>query len=285
MGLRRHRRLGLHRRRDDRHRPSADRRPGRGGAAGARRRRRLGAAADRRLRGPARGGARRRPGRRRPARRDRRPGAADEVPARAVRPPYVAVPDAATLEALAADEDARRPGARRALAGPRQERRACCRSPTSRRRVAVIGPIADSARDLLGDYSHLVHMETLREMHEGVDALGIVGEGEVIAAGRRAHRAADDPRCAPLGARRRPTSVHARGTGISAGTDEELAAAVEARPRCRRRDPRPRRALRPDRRLDDRRVPRPFRTRASWAASRSCSRPWSRPARRSCSWS
>ena len=52
---------------------------------------------------------------------------------------------------------------------------------TGRRRVAVIGPIADSARDLLGDYSHLVHMETLREMHEGTDALGIVGEGDVIA--------------------------------------------------------------------------------------------------------
>ena len=50
---------------------------------------------------------------------------------------------------------------------------------TGRRRVAVIGPIADSARDLLGDYSHLVHMETLREMREGTDALGIVGEGDV----------------------------------------------------------------------------------------------------------
>ena len=63
VGLRRHRRVGLHRRRDDLHRPPADRRPGRGGAAGPRRRRRHGAAAHRRLRRAARGGARGRPGR------------------------------------------------------------------------------------------------------------------------------------------------------------------------------------------------------------------------------
>jgi beta-glucosidase len=30
--------------------------------------------------------------------------------------------------------------------------------------VAVIGPGADSARELLGDYAHLLHMETLREI-------------------------------------------------------------------------------------------------------------------------
>ena len=52
------------------------------------------------------------------------------------------------------------------------------------RRVAVVGPIADSARDLIGDYSHLVHMETLREMRHGVDTLGIVGDGEVFEPGR-----------------------------------------------------------------------------------------------------
>src|SRR4029453_10649909 len=31
-------------------------------------------------------------------------------------------------------------------------------------RIAVIGPIADSARDLLGDYAHLLHIETLAEL-------------------------------------------------------------------------------------------------------------------------
>jgi beta-glucosidase len=95
-----------------------------------------------------------------------------------------------------------------------------------RQRVAVIGPIADSARDLLGDYSHFVHMETLREMREGVDALGVVGEGEVIApadelTGRRT--ILDAIRSAFADAEVR----FARGTGISAGTDDEIAEAVE----------------------------------------------------------
>ncbi len=93
------------------------------------------------------------------------------------------------------------------------------------RRVAVIGPIADSARDLLGDYSHLVHMETLREMRTGVDALGVIGDGEIFQpgdelAGRRT--IVDAIRAAIRGAE----VVHAPGTGISSGTDEELAAAV-----------------------------------------------------------
>ena len=50
---------------------------------------------------------------------------------------------------------------------------ACCRSRRASGALAVIGPIADSARDLLGDYSHLVHMETLLEMRTGGDALGV----------------------------------------------------------------------------------------------------------------
>src|SRR4029077_13771144 len=40
-------------------------------------------------------------------------------------------------------------------------------------RIAVIGPIADSARDLQGDYSHLVHMQTLRELRAGENAFGV----------------------------------------------------------------------------------------------------------------
>ena len=94
-------------------------------------------------------------------------------------------------------------------------------------RVAVIGPIADSARDLLGDYSHVVHMETLREMHEGTDALGIVGEGDVIApadelTGRRT--ILDALRDTLAGCEVR----YARGTGISDGSDKEIADAVTA---------------------------------------------------------
>ena len=152
------------------------------------------------------------------------------------------------------------------------------------RRVAVIGPIADSARDLLGDYSHLVHMETLqRDARRGVDALGVIGDGEVVRARRRADRPADDPRCAAgarcrRGGRPRPRD-RASATGPTRSSrrpsrsprDADVAIVVA------------RRAIGPDRRLDDRRVPRPRRARASSAASRSCSRPWSRPGRRSCS--
>ena len=93
--------------------------------------------------------------------------------------------------------------------------------------MAIIGPIADSARDLLGDYSHLVHMETLREMTEGTDALGIVGDGHVIApadelTGRRTILDALRDSLAGVDIR------HARGTGISDGSDDEIAAAVAA---------------------------------------------------------
>ena len=64
-------------------------------------------------------------------------------------------------------------------------------------------------------------------MHEGTDALGIVGEGDVIApadelTGRRT--ILDALRDALADAEVR----YARGTGISDGTDEEIAAAVEA---------------------------------------------------------
>ncbi|MFL5716575.1 MAG: glycoside hydrolase family 3 N-terminal domain-containing protein [Chloroflexota bacterium] len=140
--------------------------------------------------------------------------------------PYVPIPDEAVFEVLAADEaHAARRLAERSLVLVKND--GILPLSPDLRRVAVIGPIADSARDLLGDYSHLVHMETLREMHEGTDALGIVGEGEVIApadelTGRRT--ILDALRDALPGAEVR----HARGTGISAGTDDEIAEAVAA---------------------------------------------------------
>ncbi|MGP1674009.1 MAG: glycoside hydrolase family 3 N-terminal domain-containing protein [Candidatus Limnocylindrales bacterium] len=92
-------------------------------------------------------------------------------------------------------------------------------------RLAVIGPIADSARDLLGDYSHLVHMETLREMRTGVDALGVIGDGEIFEPGDELswrRTIVDAVRALMTGT----DVVHARGTGIVSGSDEEFAAAV-----------------------------------------------------------
>ena len=139
--------------------------------------------------------------------------------------PYVPIPDAAVLDALAVDEGrAARRLAERSLVLVKND--GILPLPADLRRVAVIGPIADSARDLLGDYSHLVHMQTLREMREGGNALGIVGDADVIEpgdelAGRRT--ILDAIRASLVGAEVR----YARGTGISDGSDEEIAAAVE----------------------------------------------------------
>ena len=139
--------------------------------------------------------------------------------------PYVEIPTDEAFQALAADESR----AARTLAEESLvllENDGVLPLATAIRRIAVVGPIADSARDLLGDYSHLVHMETLKEMRSGVDALGVIGDGEVFEpgdelTGRRT--IVDALRAAVAGAE----VVHARGTGISSGTDEELAAAVE----------------------------------------------------------
>jgi beta-glucosidase len=140
--------------------------------------------------------------------------------------PYVEVPTAAVLEPLGVAESA----AARTLAARSLvllENDGVLPLSPGIRRVAVVGPIADSARDLIGDYSHLVHMETLQEMRRGVDALGIIGEGEGQPAapgdelaGRRT--ILDAVRASVPAAE----VAYARGSGIASGTDEELAAAV-----------------------------------------------------------
>ena len=116
--------------------------------------------------------------------------------------PYVELPTEAAFEELAAEESrAARALAERSLV--LLENDGVLPLAPDLRRIAVVGPIADSARDLLGDYSHLVHMETLREMRSGVDALGVIGDGEVgeQAASRSATSCPGDGRsstpCAP----------------------------------------------------------------------------------------
>jgi beta-glucosidase len=93
--------------------------------------------------------------------------------------------------------------------------------------LAVVGPLADSARDLLGDYSHLLHIETLVEMRSSIDnAFGFPIDERTTAADELAGRQTI------LGAlRERLSGVdirYERGCGLRDGTDEELAAAVEA---------------------------------------------------------
>jgi beta-glucosidase len=138
--------------------------------------------------------------------------------------PYVEVPTEAELEALAADE-ARigRELARRSMVLLRND--GVLPLAPGLTRVAVVGPIADSARDLLGDYSHLVHMQTLREMQGEGNALGIVGAGHPVApadelAGRRTLLDAIRGRLATAEVR------HAAGTGIRDGDDAGIAEAV-----------------------------------------------------------
>ena len=137
--------------------------------------------------------------------------------------PYIEVPLQSTFDDLAAEDMvAARLLAERSMVLVENDGVLPLDGP---QRVAVIGPIADSARDLLGDYSHLVHIETLREMRAGADALGMVGDGVVVEpvdelAGRRT--TLDAIRSALVGSE----VGHARGTGISDGTDAELEAAV-----------------------------------------------------------
>ena len=92
-------------------------------------------------------------------------------------------------------------------------------------RIAVIGPIADSARDLLGDYSHMGHMETLREMRARDNAFGIASDTQSIvvldeAAGRTT--ILDAIRARFTGR----TIEHASGGRILNSTDAEIDEAV-----------------------------------------------------------
>ena len=91
--------------------------------------------------------------------------------------------------------------------------------------VAVIGPIAASARELLGDYAHLLHIETLLEMRHNGNAFGFPLTDEIVPAdelaGRRTILDAIDARLSGADVQ------HARGTGLHDGTDAEIAEAVE----------------------------------------------------------
>jgi beta-glucosidase len=98
------------------------------------------------------------------------------------------------------------------------------------RRVAVIGPAADSARELLGDYAHLLHIETLREMRHNGNAFGFPLTDEIVPvdelAGRRTILDAIAGRLVNAEVR------HARGTGIHDGADMEIAVAVDLARTC-----------------------------------------------------
>ncbi len=139
--------------------------------------------------------------------------------------PLVDLPQPADLAALAVEErDVAGRLARRSLA--LVENDGVLPLGPDLARIAVIGPAADSPRELLGDYHHLLHIETLREMRSRDNPLGFPLDAEIQPidelAGRETILDAIRARFASADV------VHAFGTGLRDGTDAEIAEAVDA---------------------------------------------------------
>jgi beta-glucosidase len=137
--------------------------------------------------------------------------------------PYVEPPTAATVAGLELEEaEVARELARQSLV--LVENDGVLPLSPDLRRVAVVGPIAASARELLGDYAHLLHIETLVEMREHGNAFGFPLTDEIVPAdelaGRRTILDALEERLAGV------TIAHARGCGVIDGSDAEIAAAT-----------------------------------------------------------
>jgi beta-glucosidase len=93
--------------------------------------------------------------------------------------------------------------------------------------IAVIGPNADSARNLLGDYAHIAHIETLLEARDGANPQGLAVPDSLdldeALDGRATILDAIRARVSPA------TEVrYARGCGVLDGSDAEIAEAVAA---------------------------------------------------------
>jgi beta-glucosidase len=94
-------------------------------------------------------------------------------------------------------------------------------------RIAVVGPNADTARNLLGDYSHVAHIETLIEMREGTSGSGFMAPESLDlyddVAGRPTILDAIRERCSEA-----TDVVFAEGCGILDGSDDGIEHAVAA---------------------------------------------------------
>jgi beta-glucosidase len=93
--------------------------------------------------------------------------------------------------------------------------------------VAVIGPNADSARNLLGDYAHVAHIETLIEMRRGTSGSGFKAPEDLDLNDDL------DDRPTILDAIRERCSastdvLFAQGCGVLGGDDEDIERAVAA---------------------------------------------------------
>jgi beta-glucosidase len=138
--------------------------------------------------------------------------------------PYVERPTPALLAGIDADERAlARDLARRSLV--LVENHGVLPLAPSVRRIAVVGPLADSARDLLGDYAHLPHIETLAELRHRANPFGFPSSDVInpvdelsglptILSGLRERFGGD-------------RVAHAQGCGLRDGTDDEITAAAD----------------------------------------------------------
>ncbi len=92
--------------------------------------------------------------------------------------------------------------------------------------IAVVGPLADSARDLVGDYAHRLHIEVLNELRQRKNPFGF----PIAEPLQPADEFASWPTIADAVSRRFSTAAvtHAPGCGIRDGSDAELEAAVAA---------------------------------------------------------
>jgi beta-glucosidase len=139
--------------------------------------------------------------------------------------PFVPVPSAGVLAAIMADEQALAADlARRSIVLAENNGVLPLRPDIGR--IAVIGPIADSARDLLGDYAHLLHIETLAELRHRANPFGFPSSDVINPIDELAGRAT-----ILTGLRERfgaERVIHATGTGLRDGSDADIAAAVAA---------------------------------------------------------
>lgn len=133
--------------------------------------------------------------------------------------PLVPSPGADELAALSADETSvARTLARRSIVLLENDGVLPLRPDV--RRLAVLGPLADSARDLVGDYSHLLHIQTLNEMRQRENAFGFPMTEEIELHDELAGR----PTILDAIRGRLPgvDVTYAPGTGISEGNDADI---------------------------------------------------------------
>ena len=139
--------------------------------------------------------------------------------------PYVELPTPADLARLDADEQSLALDLARRSIVLTENDGTLPLAPTVGR-IAVVGPNADSARDLLGDYAHLLHIETLRELRHRANPFGFPASDVINPVDELSEMPTIvDALRARFGADR---IAYARGVGLLDGDDDGIAEAVAA---------------------------------------------------------